>query len=357
MMNGYFGYDDLVVPKDQGYSDGFQSPDSWSNWGLNDSNTFNDYPHKHMLSPTNLNPEQLRFDSQTSPNHQFDMECSTIPDRDQSSCSSFGGRAPVYHQSLHRQAADSQLDCLSGFEPMDDHFLSSLLDDMQEMEQNSPCFSSESQDCMIPADDLWTEATALDSDSISSNGGFAASSHYSPCDLEKAVLHQLKVPPFTVSVTTSEDDCKDFQLQNEPSREESALHEFELMMAQLPTKTRICFRDALYRLAKNSRPHEVASDDVSMDTSSWAPQVEESRSGERGMEPETNSIDRSIASMMFNQMDLNVLQSNHPQCFTPAPHSPTFLGDAEVPVSGNGGYIGGAAAADSDMHMSRTVAN
>ncbi|CAI0474163.1 unnamed protein product [Linum tenue] len=354
-MNGCFGYDDLVVPKDQGFSDGFQSPDSWSNWALNASNTFNDYSHKYLLSPTNLSPEQLRSDTHTSANHQFDMECSTIPDRDQSSCSSFGGGAMVCHESFHRQP-DCHLDGLSGIEPMDDLFLSSLLDDMQEMEQNSPCFSSESQNCMIAVDDLWTEATALDSDSISSNGGVPASSQYSPCDLEKSVIHQLKVPPFTVSVTPTEEDCKGIQLLKEPSREESALHEFELVMAQLPTKTRICFRDSLYRLAKNSRPHEVANEDVAMDIPSWTAQVEESRSGGRGMEQETNSIDRSIASMMFNKMDLNVLQSSHPQYFTDAPNNPSFHGDAEVPVSGHGGYMG-AAAAESGRHLSRTVAN
>ncbi|CAN1223327.1 Protein LNK3 [Linum perenne] len=393
-MGSYFGYDDLLVPKDQGMSsDGFQSPDGWSNWGLNSTSSF-DFSRKNFLSDANLNPQQLRLDSRTCCS-QLEME-SSILDRDQSSCSSFAG-GPAREDSLHHTTTavsshrpDYQSKGLAGIENMDDHVMNSLLDDLQEMEnlQPSPCFSSESQNRMIPADELWTEAT-LDSDSISSNDFAAGSSctrscqqsmdrgtsqvlasHFSPGHVERRGLQQLKVPPFTVSVT-SEDDCMNVgvQDQNQPSREELALNELQLVMAQLTTKTRLCFRDALYRLAKNSRPNEVAYEELGMDIPSWRVAADKLR--DEGMEPQTNSIDRAIANLMFNKVDVDVMDylistpatsdqeflpnDSNPQQFTSVHQNQIFPGDAEDPVSGHRVWIGEAA--DAGMHVSRTAVN
>ncbi|CAN1813518.1 Protein LNK3 [Linum perenne] len=380
-MDQCFGYDDLVVPKDQSLSDGFQSSEScWSNWGLDQ------FPQKYFVSNGNPALEQLRFDGQTCCD-QLEMESGSIQEKELSSCLSFGGRLGSDNSfqrtgTTTQEEQDYQRGGMAGIEHMDDQFLSSLIDDLQEMDdnQNSPCFSSESQDCVIPGEEIWTDA-GVDSGSVSSNGFTTGSScthsyfhstdretsrafpsQSGPCVSEKKTgVQQLKVPSF-VSVP-SEDDCTNLQVQDEPSCEEAALHELDLVMTQLTTKTRICLRDALYRLAKNSRPLEAAYEELDMDIPSW--------SEGSGMEPQTNQIDRAIANMMFNKMELDVMDyhmstpdnsdqdfvpshhSSHQQCYTTNPIS----GDAEVPVSGHRRYLG-AGSEDSGREVkSRTVEN
>ncbi|CAN0862924.1 Protein LNK3 [Linum grandiflorum] len=361
-MDQCFGYDDLVVPKDQSLSDSYQSHGScWSNWELDSHKSFQ-FPQKYFLSNV----------SQTSGN-QLEMESTSTPDKDLSSCSSFGtrpGSENSFQFTTTRQEQDYQLNGMAKIEHMDDHFLSSLIDDLQEMDdnQNSPCFSSESQDCMIPGDELWTEA-AVDSGSVSSNGFTCTRSNLQsmnhetsrvlppqsrPRDLKKSGLQQLKVPAF-VSVPSEEDDCTNLEEQDEPSCEEAALYELALVMSQLTTKTRICFRDALYRLAKNSRPLEVVHEEPDTDFPSW---LEGSV-----MEPQTNQIDRAIANMMFNKMELDVMDyhmstpdncdqdfmPSHPQCYyTNVSDKSSSPGDAEVPVSGHRGCSGGTASGNSE---------
>ncbi|KAB2594835.1 hypothetical protein D8674_030285 [Pyrus ussuriensis x Pyrus communis] len=98
----------------------------------------------------------------------------------------------------------------------------------------------------------------------------------------------------------------------ESSVEESVLHELEMVMKQLNEKTRICFRDSLYRLANNSKENQATQSqdgDEAMENenpSSWTAQDETVRSGsKKRTESDTNTIDRAVANLMFNEMDFN----------------------------------------------------
>ncbi|KAF9595626.1 hypothetical protein IFM89_001499 [Coptis chinensis] len=56
----------------------------------------------------------------------------------------------------------------------------------------------------------------------------------------------------TLKSETNTSPMADGQLDEETSMEENALQELEVAMTQLTQETRICFRDALYRLARSS---------------------------------------------------------------------------------------------------------
>ncbi|WRX12889.1 hypothetical protein QQP08_005376 [Theobroma cacao] len=96
------------------------------------------------------------------------------------------------------------------------------------------------------------------------------------------------------------------------SLEESVLQELEMVTVQLSNKTRICFRDAFYRLAKNSKQNPVVINQhgnvcVRTHAPMWIVSEEKMRSGRKETtESETNSIDRAIANLTFNNMETNV---------------------------------------------------
>ncbi|KAE8666323.1 putative orf protein [Hibiscus syriacus] len=96
------------------------------------------------------------------------------------------------------------------------------------------------------------------------------------------------------------------------SLEESVLKELEMVMTQLSDKTRICFRDAFYGLAKNSKRNPIALDQhgnhrAQTHSPKWAISEDKIRSGKKETtEPETNTIDRMIANLAFNKIDINV---------------------------------------------------
>ncbi|KAA3483867.1 Exportin-1 [Gossypium australe] len=88
----------------------------------------------------------------------------------------------------------------------------------------------------------------------------------------------------------------------------------------LSDKTRICFRDAFYRLAKNSKQNPVALNQqgnihVRTHSLKWTISEEKIRSRKKETtESETNTIDRTIANLTFDKMDMNV--RDFPVCHT-----------------------------------------
>ena len=85
-----------------------------------------------------------------------------------------------------------------------------------------------------------------------------------------------------------------------------------MVMAQLSNKTRICFRDGFYRLAKNSKENPIALNQhgnlhVQTHRPMWTISEEKTRFGRKEItELETNTIDRAIANLTFNKMESNV---------------------------------------------------
>ncbi|XP_076899172.1 protein LNK4-like isoform X2 [Bidens hawaiensis] len=87
---------------------------------------------------------------------------------------------------------------------------------------------------------------------------------------------------------------------NENLMEEPVLNDLERVTAQLTDKTRICLRDAFYRLAESSKQCMMTSND---DT--W-------RAGETGdSEYKTNVIDRAVASLVFHKTDFDDTYSQY----------------------------------------------
>ncbi|OAY53349.1 protein LNK3 [Manihot esculenta] len=388
-MDWYFGSNiqELVVPKDQEISDGFPSPESWLKWGINESETFG-FPTKAFVIHSKLaQEEEINFNFT---NNDVELESCIHDNKDQSSSSIGGGGSS--EESLHHQTAlfcdqqlDYQLDGLAGFQQMDDLFLSSLIEDPLETDNlhSSHCFEPE----LLVQDVNILRNTMLDTQSVSSDAYSMGSSKYlkthafSPSvDQEKGKVSALaftpsnskqknwpllEAPVIKVLAPFEHNECKD----KETSIEESVLLDLEMVMAQLTEKTRICFRDAFYRLAQNSRQHvptQNQNGNLSMETPPWTSQEDKMRpGGKKTMEMETNTIDRTIANLMFNKMDLassrleslkatrsSKHSSNQPQIHD-FPLYPFFSNDAEVPSLCQG-YS--QASAFQDVHTSRTPA-
>ncbi|XP_028799019.1 protein LNK1-like isoform X2 [Neltuma alba] len=120
----------------------------------------------------------------------------------------------------------------------------------------------------------------------------------------------VKVPPVKV-LGPFEQSSTDDGINQQSSVEESILQDLEVAIAQFTDKTRICFRDALYRLAGNTKQqHAVQDQNVELNIERTTPQSDHREirryEEQKPRESETNSIDRAIANLMFNKMDINV---------------------------------------------------
>ncbi|KAF8403670.1 hypothetical protein HHK36_011774 [Tetracentron sinense] len=310
--------DDFIVPKDQEPSYRFPSPDHWLQWEITAEESFG-LPNTDCVRKTNLTKEELNFNEKIL--------------HDQVDCSGGNPEASLCITTLLDDRLDYQLDDLARMDQMDDIFLSSLL------EEDLP--DPESQYSMMWLDNLPADMIVDSWDVLRDLSGMAPV-------VKGMIPSELNSP------------CKEDGLMCEEMSLEESLHEFEAVMTKLTQKTRICFRDALYRLSKSSQQRHMLvqsqSGDITMDKLPLSAVPNETlRLGRmKSMELETNSIDRSIASLMFNKMnfdagDLSAVTSvclsreavattgscNYNLCQPWIPHcnSPPMLpGDAEVPV-------------------------
>ncbi|KAI5600509.1 hypothetical protein BDE02_01G029400 [Populus trichocarpa] len=375
------GIDDFVVPEDREVYDRLPSPESWSKWCA-DASESHEFSNKRFLMDSKLTGEELKFNGEIL---SKEVE-SFYNGKDQSSGSSISGR--LSEESLPQTALscdqpDYQLDDLSEIEQLDEFFLSSFLEDLPRNENlnGSFCFSAEAECGMASADNRFTD-TMSDLQSISNDAhgmgsskylkthafspslsweeGEVAASHFNPCNSDQKDLAPVKASLVNVLVP-SEHDGMIGLVDEETSLQQSALQELEMVMAQLNDKTRICFRDALYRLASNSKQHPIEQDqngDLSMETPGTGEDEKMGSGGKTTVEMETNAIDRAIANLMFSKMDLNIrdfpvsapvnskqgisretkplnCRWNEPQGHD-LPSYPNFRGDAEVPILGHG---------------------
>ncbi|XP_021299945.1 protein LNK3-like isoform X2 [Herrania umbratica] len=278
-MDWYFGngIEDLVVPKDQELADRLPSPESWSKWEYSAPRNF-ESSNKRFVVDENLTCEELKFNGRFCNGTEFETSADA---KDPSSFPSVCGGLleESFNQApLSYPQPDYELDDFSRFQQMDDIFLSPLLEDLLGSEdlQKSFCFSPENHCGRMPAD-------------------------YLPTDAPHA---KILAPP--------EQNSENGFVSEGISLEESVLLELEMVTAQLSNKTRICFRDAFYRLAKNSKQNPVAINqhgNVCVRTHSpmWIVSEEKMRSGRKETtESETNTIDRAIANLTFNMMETNV---------------------------------------------------
>ncbi|MED6169329.1 hypothetical protein PIB30_020463 [Stylosanthes scabra] len=116
----------------------------------------------------------------------------------------------------------------------------------------------------------------------------------------------LDIKALPANVLDSYDQSSRGEVLNEQSSLEAfILNDLEMVIGQFTEKTRICFRDALYRLARNNeQQHSVQDQEKGVDIKNH---IQTTRSQEKiPMESETNCVDRVIANLMFNKMEYNM---------------------------------------------------
>lgn len=218
------------------------------------------------------------------------------------------------------------LDMENEMEDMDDIFSNSFLED----EQMFP----DSMYRPLPFEDL---LSAVDADSHnwldSSNWGISPPSSFSSLlghEMEDCNRNEDSSPYSTPkdsersegsptdNVLCAMDDIDAVSDVDEPIKcfEETALLELGDVMLQLTEKTRICFRDALYRFAKTSEQkhitcHNKQQEDITChskhvscsDNPPTCQTISESsrNAGSNCLESSTSAIDRMVANLMYNK--------------------------------------------------------
>ncbi|KAI4323579.1 hypothetical protein L6164_023175 [Bauhinia variegata] len=294
-MDWYYGnvMNDLLVPKDQDLLDRLPSPDSWSNWGVSASEGF-DSPKKFCMMDTSPREVDFNFNDESF-NSEIEIE-SSLHDKNQSSSSSVCGRLP--EQSFQQTALSCgqpnyQLQDLSRFERMEDIYLNSLFDDLLNVEnrKKSICFSPEFQCGKIPG--------GSQKDNVDTE--------FAPCKSES--MECLDIEALPVEVFDSKNNGDEDTLE-QSLLEESILKDLEVVITQMTEKTRICFRDALYRLARNTNQQHVMDQQGDLNMEKAMPEMDNNETvrsvDKKPMESETNSVDRAIASLMYNKMEINM---------------------------------------------------
>ncbi|KAK7405551.1 hypothetical protein VNO78_06966 [Psophocarpus tetragonolobus] len=297
-MDWYYGCknNDFLVPKDQeDLLERHHSPDSWSEWGINAPETFNS-PQECLFMNTNEVVEFNFIDESFNNEIEFDP---CLYNKDQSSSSSVcEGLSEQSFQQTKAPSCDHQpnyqLQDLSTFGHMDDFFLDSVLEDF-------PCVESLHKSFFDPENQCSNSTGGVQKD-ISDSGFVSCNSDSKDCmDIEANEVKDWD--PFEQS------NGNEMMLE-QLSHEEFTLQGFEMIISQLTEKTRICFRDALYRLARNTK-HVLEDLDGGLNMHQEIPRSiynEAMRSEEnKPMESETNSIDRAVANLMFNKMEINIV--------------------------------------------------
>ncbi|XXG50639.1 hypothetical protein AAC387_Pa02g4608 [Persea americana] len=233
-MDWYFSResDDLLVPTGLETSDVLCEddrsllPNGWLQWGVTASESFKSPNNTAIETTSKFNLGNFLWNSDSS-GHGGEF---------------LDGRREL--QSFCHSMKGS-----SNIEQMDDIFLSSLLEedsrDMENVFQNQPSIGKNSP-CMGNSKYVRTTSFPVAMGDLSDdwdNKEDLPPWHFTPSDYEREEGSQTE----TV-VAYSEEE----------SLEEAVLQELRGTMSQLNQKTRICFRDALYRLAKSSRERHPA---------------------------------------------------------------------------------------------------
>lgn len=300
--------EELIVPRYLELPDRLPSPDSWSKWGVSPCESFRS-PNKFFDMDSNLVRRELNHHVQSICD---EVELDAVHNRDQSNSSSTCDGLPeesLYQRALSCDQPDSQLNGFPGFGQTNDNFLNTLFEDLPETDtiDGSFYFSPESKCGTKPIDNQ-------DSKSMSSYEnnpvGDVTDMQYMPCNLDQIDCTRVQ-GPYVEDMVSSEQSTPNSDLGQETSPEESALLDLEMVMAQLTEGTRICFRDAFYRLADNSKAHWIEMQGENGHLAVEKPRpltasepIMRSKSGnKKAMESGTNAIDRAVADLIFKEID------------------------------------------------------
>ncbi|QCD85672.1 hypothetical protein DEO72_LG3g192 [Vigna unguiculata] len=310
-MDWYYGCEnsEFVLPKDQeDLLERYSSPGRWSEWGIKAPECFNSTQEEYLTKNTDATEVEFNFiDKSFEDEIEFDPY---LQDKDQSSSSSVcGGLSEQFQQtglSCDHQSK-YELQDLSTFEHVDDIFL------YKQLYKNEPVIAWDSVLEDFPCvENLHKSFLYPENQSSNTNGVVqkdVAASGFVPCNSDSKDCQDIEARG-TKIVDPFEQSNGDKIMPEQLSLEEFTLQGFEMLIAQLTEKTRICFRDALFRLAKNTK-HVVEDLDGDLNMHQEMPHSvynETMRSvDKKPMESETNIVDRAVANLMFNKMEINIL--------------------------------------------------
>ncbi|CAH1440251.1 unnamed protein product [Lactuca virosa] len=316
-MEWYFGneVEDLVVPKDYEQQEMISSGENWSQWGMNAFGG-SSFPKKNI----NMTREELTFNGGKNFYTSIDMADSDN-ERQKSNTSSMsqglynnGGSLLWNDQADFQQFEEEE----ARINHMDDIFFSSLL------EEDPTKDSTEEHDNMILDNNVSMFEDNMVNSHVGNHGQSIGSSKYlkthafSPSSDwgNREVSTTCQMPKYT---------------SDENLTEESVLKDLERVTSQFNDKTRICFRDAFYRLAESSKQSLNSCQDGELMLTSNDDTM-------RVVEPEaseskTNVIDRAVANLMFNKFDFEETddQQHIDLC---CQNQTDYDDDAEVPSQG-----------------------
>nr|GEV95338.1 reverse transcriptase domain-containing protein [Tanacetum cinerariifolium] len=315
-MEWYFSnaVEDLVVPKDYEQQEMITSPESWSQMGMNGFGG-SSFPKKNFNSNVNMTREELTFNGGKNFYTSINMTDSNneVSKSNNSSMSqelySNGGSLLWNDQADFQQFTDEE----ARINHMDDVFFSSLLEEEDPTKDSTETHGNAYLDnnASIFEDEM------VNSHNIGSRGQSIGSSKY------------LKTHAFSPSTdwvnreaSTTCQMPKNTSYEN--TMEESVLNDLERVTAQFTDKTRICFRDALYRLAESSKQSLSSCQDgesmmTSNDDTIMAGETEDSES-------KTNVIDRAVANLMFHKFEFEDSEDQQQQ----GQHQRDYNDDAEI---------------------------
>ncbi|XP_020240023.1 protein LNK3 isoform X1 [Cajanus cajan] len=299
-MEWYYGCENsgFLVPNEQeNLVERHPSPERWSEWGISTP------PQECLMMDTNETEEEFNFIDESF-NNEIEFDHSKY-DKDQSSSSSVcGGLTDQSFQQTalscdHHHQPKYQLQDLSTFECTDDIFL------YKQLYKHEPVIAWDSVLEDFPCVESLHKSFFYPENQCSSNttGGVQkdfAASDLVPCNLDSKDCLDIEGHAVKVLDPFEQSNGDDTMLE-QFSLEEFTLQDFEMIIAQFTEKTRIGFRDAMYRLARNTKQHVVEDLDGALNNETMRSEVK------KPMESETNRVDRAVASLMFNKMELNIL--------------------------------------------------
>ncbi|KAJ0266227.1 Protein LNK4 [Hirschfeldia incana] len=272
--------EDLVVPNYHETSDSYPSSDMWGGWSMNSQ--------KAAEKCFDFDVINNGFSGGLYSQMDMEMEMGTSGEVKQEEEEEEEEESKRLKKSdgCFYNSASSSLHDFDGIQQMDDAFLSSILEDVPG--NGNLHWFKESDNNNSPGSSSVAYLDTLDGREVPMyQYNWEACNNMPLMEGEK---------PMKIS-----DLCE--ENMEEQSTEEVVLQDLQRASEKLTDVTRKCFRDTFYRLAKNSLQK---CESGNMNTEEFLQDTTFSGDINQKTESETNSIDRAIANLTFNNMESNM---------------------------------------------------
>ncbi|KAK4414278.1 hypothetical protein Salat_2840800 [Sesamum alatum] len=290
------GIEDLSVPKHEEFFDTLPSSDSWSSWSKM-VGSFNCSPEELTV----LDVDELLFSGTAFSSEDEQLNAPSV-------CQGFS------HASLQQNAypcehSDFQLNDFAAIDEADDIFFRSLFEDASEIDgvdQSANFAQTSSKDDLMSVLNLSGQRNHIQdcTNNVESVCPFLPPNDYhqfgwSFTSFYGYVVWSSSEPEYEICVSEYSNVSEDIS-KEEISVEESVLLELQRSTLQFAKKTRISFRDSLYRLAENSRHQTKFSQTGKGSLRNCRPSPSRQMLAEvKAKKSEANTIDRTVATLLF----------------------------------------------------------